>query len=145
MLLSPSPGPSTAGPGSRPRSGRPGLAAIEFAIVAPLLVLLILGMIEFGRMIMVQQILTNGAREGARKAVLPGVTDTMVQKTIDDYLKNADIKGFSRSVSPSTDSAAGGTSITVTVSVPYKDVTWLPVGQFLTDKTLSASVVMRKE
>lgn len=124
---------------------RRAAAAVEFAIVAPLLVMLVLGMIEFGRMLMVQQILTNAAREGARKAVLPGATDSMVETTIDDYLGNADISGFSRSISPSTTSAAGGTSIEVTVSVPYSDVTWVPVASFLGDKTLTAKCTMRKE
>jgi Flp pilus assembly protein TadG len=127
------------------RGGRSAAAAVEFAIVAPLFVLLVLGMIEFGRALMVQQILTNGAREGARKAVLPGMTDTQVHGIIDDYLKNAGLKGHTRSVTPSTDSAAGATEITVTVSVPYGEVTWLPVGRFLKGKTLSASAVMRKE
>src|SRR5205814_627418 len=105
-------------------------------------VMLILGMIEFGRMMMVQQVLTNGAREGARKAVLPGATDTQVQTTIDNYLSGAGISGQSRTVSPSTDSADGGTAITVTVSVPYSSVTWIPLAQFLKNKTLTTTVVM---
>ena len=61
---------------------RPGAAAVEFALVAPLLVMLVLGMIEFGRMMMVEQILTNAAREGARKAVLPGVTKTQAESAV---------------------------------------------------------------
>src|SRR5947209_283568 len=51
-----------------------GAAAVEFAIVAPLLVSLVLGLIEFGRVLMVEQILTNAAREGCRTAVLDGST-----------------------------------------------------------------------
>ncbi|HUG68005.1 MAG TPA: TadE family protein [Pirellulaceae bacterium] len=43
-----------------------GAAAVEFAAVAPIFVLLLFGMLEFGRMVMVQQILTNATREGAR-------------------------------------------------------------------------------
>jgi Flp pilus assembly protein TadG len=136
--------PVREGPRPLPRR-RSGAAAVEFALVAPLLVLLVLGMIEFGRMIMVEQILTNAAREGARKAVLPGVTQAQVETAIDDYLKNSSVKGQSRTVSPNPGSATGGTSITVTVSVPYNSVTWLPVSRFLSGKTLSASVIMRKE
>jgi len=124
---------------------RHGAAAVEFAFVASLLILLVFGMIEFGRMLMVQEILVNAAREGARKAVLPGATDAQTQTTVDDYLKNSGITTQTRSVSPSTDSASGGTAITVTVSVAYKDVSWLPKMQFLSSTNLSASVVMRKE
>jgi Flp pilus assembly protein TadG len=125
--------------------GRRAAAAVEFALVAPLLVMLILGMVELGRMLMVQQILTNSAREGARKAVLPGVTQSQVEAVMDDYLQAAGIQGHTCSVPSETDSAAGGTAITVSVSVPYGQVTWLPVTRFLKNKTLWASVVMRKE
>lgn len=128
-----------------PAARRSGAAAVEFAFVAPLLVLLVFGMIEFGRMIMVQQILVNAAREGARKAVLPGATDDMAKTTVNDYLKNTNISGHETAVSPSASNATGGTSIAVSVSVPYKDVTWLPFANFLSGKTLSASAVMRKE
>jgi Flp pilus assembly protein TadG len=132
---------------SRKPNRRHAAAAVEFAIVAPLLVLLVLGMIEFGRMLMVQQNLTNGAREGARKAILPGATDSQVQTVIDDYMKGVDISGHTRTITPTTNSAASGTTIKVTVSVKYKDVSWLPLGAigFLKDATLSASVQMRKE
>ncbi|MGB6041722.1 MAG: TadE family protein, partial [Pirellulales bacterium] len=52
------------------RKKRRGVAAVEFALVAPLFVLMVMGMIEVGRAIMVQQVLTNASREGARRAVL---------------------------------------------------------------------------
>ena len=52
------------------RRKKRGAAVVEFAIVAPLFILLVFGMIEFGRMVMVQQVLTNASREGARLAVL---------------------------------------------------------------------------
>ena len=132
---------------SRVRKKRRGAAAVEFALVAPLLFLLVLGMVEFGRMMMVQQILTNGAREGARKAVLPGATEYATFATIDTYMNNAGIDSHTREVSPSPDTAEAGTGINVTVSVPYKDITWLHVEAlgWLADATLTSSVEMRKE
>src|SRR5882757_936386 len=54
------------------RRNRRGAAAVEFAIVAPVFFLLVFGMVEYGRMIMVQQVITNAAREGARVGVLDG-------------------------------------------------------------------------
>jgi Flp pilus assembly protein TadG len=125
---------------------RRGAALVEFAVVAPLLFMLILGLIEFGRMMMVQQILTNGAREGARNAVLPAATQTTAQGVIDTYMQNNGITGYTTSM---TDPAVAqpGDPITVTVSVPYSNVSWLPVPtvQWLGGKTLTAGVVMRKE
>ena len=70
---------------SRPRNRR-GVAAVEFAVVAPFLILLIFGIIEFGRAIMVQQVLTNASREGTRRAVLEEVTESEVTTVVSDYL-----------------------------------------------------------
>lgn len=104
-------------------------------------------MLEFGRMMMVQQILTNGAREGARKAVLPGATEEQTYATIDAYLTRAGIHGHTREASPNPGTAEAGTGINVTVSVPYREVTWLNLDAlgWLEDATLTSSVEMRKE
>lgn len=48
------------------RSSERGAVAVEFAILAPVLVMLLLGIIEFGRAYNVQISLTNAAREGVR-------------------------------------------------------------------------------
>ena len=52
------------------RTQRVGAVAVEMAIVLPLLLVLVFGIIEFGRLMMVQQILVNTAREAARRAVV---------------------------------------------------------------------------
>jgi Flp pilus assembly protein TadG len=126
---------------------RRGAAVVEFAVVAPLLILLAFGIIEFGRGMMVQQVLTNGAREGARKAVLHGATTSDVNTTIDNYMSNSGITGYTKQVSPNPATASAGTGVKVTVSVPYSSVTWLPIGSvnWLKNKTLIASAEMRKE
>ncbi|MGE0760723.1 MAG: TadE/TadG family type IV pilus assembly protein, partial [Pirellulaceae bacterium] len=64
---------------------------MEFAVVAPVFLLLIFGMIEYGRMVMVQQMLTNASREGARRAVLEGSSETDVRDVVIDYLAPANI------------------------------------------------------
>ncbi|MBI1903364.1 MAG: pilus assembly protein [Planctomycetia bacterium] len=129
------------------RARRLGAATVEFAAVAPLLLLFILGIIEFGRMMTVQEILTNGAREGARKAALPGTSDADVYSAIDSYMAGAGISGHSRTVTPGSATAQPGTAMRVTVSVPYTSVSWLPsqAVAFLGSSTLTASVEMRKE
>jgi Flp pilus assembly protein TadG len=134
---------------------RRGAAVVEFAVVAPLFFLLVFGMIEFGRMIMVQQVLTNASREGARRAVLDGATALGVKQAVIDNMGDAQlmIDVDNVDISPSDPStAAYGTAISVTVHVPFSQVSWLPASMmkfFLpsgqTDVTLTATTVMRRE
>ena len=50
-------------------------AVVEMAVVSPLLLMIIFGVIEFGNSFMVRQIITNAAREGARTAAIQPVAD----------------------------------------------------------------------
>jgi len=50
----------------RDRRGERGAAAVEFALILPILILLVLGLIEFSRVYNIQISLSNAAREGAR-------------------------------------------------------------------------------
>ena len=59
--------------------------------------------------------------------------------------KELGLSGYSSTVSPDPSTANPGDAITVTVSISFNDVSWLPVPMFLGGKTLSASVVMAKE
>src|SRR5215472_17429833 len=56
--------------GRRVRGGDRGAAAVEFALVLPLLLLLVCGIIDFRRAINAQITLTQAARTGARLAAL---------------------------------------------------------------------------
>ena len=129
------------------RRNRRGAAAVEFAVVAPVFFLLIFGMIEFGRMVMVQQILTNASREGARIAVLDGTTGAEVLTAVDNYLQSARVGGADVTVDPTEPSTAGyGEPVTVSVSVPFGQVSWLPSSFFGNSETeLTAATVMRRE
>ena len=55
-----------------------GAALVEAAVTLPLLLLVSVGIFEFGRAYQTWQVLTNAAREGARVAVLPDVTAASV-------------------------------------------------------------------
>jgi Flp pilus assembly protein TadG len=131
------------------RKNRHGAAIVEFAVVAPVLFLLIFGMIEYGRMVMVQQVLTNASREGARQAVLDGATYNGVNSFVSSYLTSAGIPSAAVqpiAMSPSDPQTAGyGAPISVTVSVNFNQVSWLPAPIWLGGKTLNATTTMRKE
>ncbi|MHB0960815.1 MAG: TadE/TadG family type IV pilus assembly protein [Pirellulaceae bacterium] len=135
------------------RHHRRGVAAVELAIVLPILLLALVGIIEFGRAVMVQQIITNAAREGARRAIIPGAKSSTALSLVNTYLDNTsvhdaggrvvrveDINGTTLLV----ENAPTKSPIVVLVSVPYDQVSF-GLGIFLGGTTLSARVTMRKE
>jgi Flp pilus assembly protein TadG len=65
------------------RRGEHGAAAVEFALVAPILLLLVFGIISYGYMLSFRQALSQGAAEGARAAaVKPAGTSTATLQTV---------------------------------------------------------------
>lgn len=66
---------------------------VEFALVLPLLLLVVLGIIDFGFMFQRYEVVTNAAREGARVAVLPGYGDADVVIRVDQYLTASGLTG----------------------------------------------------
>lgn len=74
-------------------SGETGAELIEFALVLPLLLLVILGIIDFGFLFQRYEVITNAAREGARVAVLPGYEDADVVARVDQYLTAGGLTG----------------------------------------------------
>jgi Flp pilus assembly protein TadG len=68
-----------------------GAQLIEFAVVLPLLLFVVLGIAEFGIIFQRYEVLTNAAREGARMAVLPGYTNADIQTRIRAYLTAANV------------------------------------------------------
>lgn len=128
------------------RPDRRGATVVEFAVVAPLLFLLIFAALEFGRVVMVQQIITNAAREGARRGILEQTTVSEVKTTVIDYLADCSITGATVSVSPDDLGKAGfGDPVTVTVTVSYDQISWLPSPQFTDGVDLSVESVMAAE
>jgi hypothetical protein len=92
------------------------------------------------------KILTNASREGARLAVLDGSTSGEVNTAVTNYLSNASVNGATVTINPNPPSSAGyGAPVTVTVEVPFNQVSWLPSPMFLGGHTLSSTTVMRRE
>src|SRR5512139_1246275 len=63
-----------------------GAALLEMALTLPLLLLVCVGILEFGRAYQTWQVITNAAREGARIAVLPGMDDAAVRSRVQQYM-----------------------------------------------------------
>lgn len=137
----------------KPRE-RSGTSALEMALVAPVFVALVMGQIETSRLGMVSQLLTNAAREGCRVAVIPDSRPYDVRLSDFRNRVNAVLSGSGitfNNVTPtcpapySWDSAPGGTPITVSLSVPYSQVSWLGTPFFLKDAVITTSATMSSE
>ena len=95
---------------------------------------------------MVQQVITNASREGARRAVLDGATTTAIENIVNDYLGEGSITGAEIDVIPNPPNDAGhGDPVTVTVTIGFDEVSWLASPMFLRETNLSATTVMRRE
>jgi Flp pilus assembly protein TadG len=71
------------------RTPRRGVAVVEFAAVVPLLLLLLLGLWEVGRLLQAKQILANAAREGGRQAATGLKSTAEVQQYVRNSIQRA--------------------------------------------------------
>ena len=133
------------------RSNRKGVSMVELALVLPLLSLLSLGIIEFGRAFWVMQVLTNAAREGARVGALRDRDSSAVRNRVEGLLDDVSLPTDERLVvtaqaddSLSLANAEAGEGVSVYVGVNYADVSFLSP-RFLSGVQLGAQSVMRRE
>jgi Flp pilus assembly protein TadG len=134
------------------RPQRPGAAVVEFAIVGPILFIMILAMFEFGRTLMVMELLTEGARVGCRLAIIEGTTSAQIQQAVTTYLAGVGINGDTVGVivndAPVNSVEAANqpayAEMTVQVTVPVTSISWVPNPLF-TSGTLKGQFTMRRE
>ncbi len=119
-----------------------GAAAVELAVVLPLLLTLVFGIIEFGWVFMVRETLTNSSREGCRVAVLQGSTEQDIRDRVAASMNPTGLSTYTVQISRSS---PGNPSETVKVLIPYADVSLLGGYFGPTDFNLGATTVMRKE
>lgn len=116
-------------------------------MVLPVFFLVILGIAEFGRAFMVEHLLADAARMGARMSVVEGSSNSKVKDFVKDHCGRVlGIKSdkVSIAIDPSLSEATAGTMCTISVSVAFDDVDFLP-GSFLRGAKLSGSCTMEHE
>jgi Flp pilus assembly protein TadG len=114
------------------RQGRTAVAAVEFAVILPVILTLLLGIWEVGRMIEIQQILYNAAREGGRQAATGQLTNSEVQDTVVDCLSTSGLPTSNVVVTvKDLDTPANDVSnanyldrIQITATIPIADIRW---------------------
>ncbi|MFQ5494151.1 MAG: TadE/TadG family type IV pilus assembly protein [Phycisphaerae bacterium] len=121
-------------------------AVVEFAVVLPLLMTILFGIIEYGWVFMIRQTLQTAAREGCRVAIL----STSVAPYTNVTNRVAEVMAPTGLGSPPytltmTHATPGDPTETVTVSVPYSEVSL--VGGFfgIANYDLTGTTSMRKE
>jgi len=153
----------------RPRLGRRlreerGQAIVEFLITIPALLLLVVGILEFGTAWRTNQVLTNTAREGARIAVLPSPAGTIgnVTAAIDTRLASGGLDPDQADVQILCENGSGsdcfqgqraGNATEVRIEYPYTFIFLGPVaglwggtgGDQYGTVTIRARIVMRNE
>jgi Flp pilus assembly protein TadG len=97
-----------------------GQALVETAIMLPILLLVCVGIFEFGRAFQTWQVLTNAAREGARIAILPNATTAEVQARVVQYVTAGQLPNTPTvTVDQKTITVGTGTAATSMVTVNY--------------------------
>jgi Flp pilus assembly protein TadG len=127
---------------------RRGASMLELVVTLPMFLTMTVGIIEFGRGFMVQQMVTNAAREGARHGILPGAKNSDVEAKVKEYLATGSIDPavVQVTVTPANLQAAKtGAQVKVVIRINYTDVTWMPAPWFMGNTSLSSDTVMRRE
>ncbi len=132
-----------------------GASMVEFAIILPLLILILFGIIEFGILLYDKAVITNASREGARLGIVfkePRFSAAAIEDVVKNYCNNYLITLGTKTLPVTTinpadpTTMASGTPLTVTVTYQYH---FLVIPNFATDLIdgveLVADTTMRAE
>ncbi|WP_299979360.1 TadE/TadG family type IV pilus assembly protein [Desulfobacula sp.] len=137
-----------------------GGAAVEFAIVLPVLALILFGTIDFALLFYNKQVLTNASREGARAAIIAsnwvdededGIPDDIndiadFQKIVGDYCVGLINLGGANELDPTQITVVSDSvNFFITVTVPYNYEHLFSGITGFDDTTITGKTVMRQE
>lgn len=150
--------PRWFGRAASPAETRCGAALVETALVLPIFMMILVGIVEFGRAFMVANMLAESARHGARIAIVPGATNTSVESEVKSrvselaHVAAADVTvAITITPDPRNSNPNGVLSlsqkrdlVTVAIQVPFSKVNLVPI-EWLSSVNLSARCSMRHE
>ncbi len=130
---------------------------VEMAVCFPIFMLILLGIMEFGRALMVSQLLASASREGCRIAVIDGATNSDVEAKIKTHVtsmvgcQDADVTVDIVVTSVQTDTEVASLAdvdqrdlIEIDVTIPFNAISYTG-GRFLNGQTIRGQCAMRKE
>ena len=129
----------------RRRAGnRKAVAAVEFAVCLPVLVLLVFGSIEASSFIFLKQSLSVASYEGAREAAKSNSTDADAVARAEAILNSRGVNDFEVRFPEGVDGVERGKQIVCEVTAPTRTNSPL-AGDFVANRNLTTRVVMLKE
>ncbi len=128
-----------------PARKREGVAAVEFAVCLPILVLVFLGAVECANMVYLKQTLTVSCYEGVRKAIQFNSNNTQALERANNILAARNVQQATVTFNPANvANVPKGQPIVATVSAPCDANTPFPLAIF-DGQTISVTVKMIKE
>lgn len=129
-----------------PKCNRAGAATVEFAIVAPIMIMFMLGMVEVGGLMLIKNGAIHASREGARLAITPTATSIAVQQRVVEQMQQYSAAGVSVVITPAVLSTAEpGDMVTVRVEVDASAIGWITGAVQLPISTIAGETTMRRE
>jgi Flp pilus assembly protein TadG len=134
---------------------RTGSAMVEVAVCFPVFLMILMGMIEFGRAMSINQLLNSSSRIGCRSAILDGSTNTAVTAIVKEHVASTIgcqqssvnvtivVKRGTTTVA-SLDAAKSGDVIEIDTSVPFSAVSWA-VSNYLSSASVRGECAMVRE
>lgn len=131
-----------------------GQSLVEVALILPLLLVMLIGIVTFANAWRTSQTITNIAREGARLGVTPGATTAEVETRVNDLLDESGLSSENAGVTVEDVESAPGDTVRVTIRYPVSlgpfdrvvDLLCSGCGsEFGTPITLNTLTSMRKE
>ena len=124
-----------------------GAAAVEFALLLPVIATLTFGMIDFGRMLWFQEVLVNATRTGARQGTLfnSGNGQAQIQGFVAQSLTNGGVPTAGLNVTVNGIGTGQGNPLTVTSTIPWQFIVVDSLIPAISTSQLQASVVMMNE
>jgi Flp pilus assembly protein TadG len=121
-----------------------GQALVEMALILPLLILILMGTMEFGRIFHSYLLITNASREGARAGIISG-TDPEIKSKVKDVAATLGLTDDQITITPAPSARTRGVPLTVKVDYSVNLIT--PVLDFIVPNpfSLTASTTMRME
>jgi Flp pilus assembly protein TadG len=133
-----------------------GAALIEAAITVPIILLICVGIFEFGRAYQTMQVLTNAAREGARIAVITSSTDAAVTARVRSYMQAGALSNHATAtvtVVRNVTMTGADTGSSIVIDYPFQFMVLNPVVRLIAPAdtktgapiTMKSSALMRNE
>lgn len=122
-----------------------GAAGVEFALIVPVFVIIVTGLIQFGAILFLQNNMTNAAREAARSLAVGQIsTQSQAQDVVDQTLVNWGVNFTVTTTNPDPNNP-NDNQYTVLITAPMSDAAIIDYLGIFGGKTLSASAAVREE